>query len=111
MSIYFLDLYAIPYAPMEKKALEVFNIFVLFLQPIPPPSPLMRRVRPMSDRLPSPLGPASSGSSLSPMRGTVAKASKFHTLPMTVSQVQHSSWTSNLNQVTINLENDNCFNR
>lgn len=64
-----------------------YNIFLLFLQPCPPPSPPTRRVRPMSVPSPSLLALASSGSSSSPTRVTVAKASKFHMSPMMVSQL------------------------
>lgn len=59
-------------------------MFVFLFQRCPPPSPLMRHVRPMSGPLPSPHALESSGFSLNLMRVTVAKASKFHMLPMMV---------------------------
>lgn len=61
---------------------------VLFLQPLPPPSPPMRPVRRTSGPSPSPLAPVSYGFSLSPTRATAARASKFHMSPMMVSHHQ-----------------------
>lgn len=67
------------------------KMFVLLLQPFPPPSPPTRRVRPTSGPSPSPPALAGCGFSLSPTRATVAKASKFHMSPTMVSHHQHSS--------------------
>lgn len=62
---------------------------VLFLQPLPPPSPPMRPVRRMSGPSPSPPALVSYGFSLSPTRATAAKASRFLMSPMMVSHHQH----------------------
>lgn len=72
--------------------MECFSKMKLFfLQPFPPPSPRTRRVRRMSGPSPSPLALASFGFSLSPMRATVAKGSKYRMSHTMVSY--HEQWS------------------